>query len=213
MYLLIKLFLKVKNQNPCGSCYAFAAAGSIESQYFIKTGKLVTFSEQNLIDCSHPYGNAGCDGGWIDFAFQYIKENVGIAVEAKYPYEAKDNVCRYDPKSSGTAVSDYVFIPEGDEKKLTEAIATVGPISVYIDATGWAFRHLSEGIYSNENCNPNHLDHAVLAIGYGTNENGQDYYIVKNSWGRGWGQDGFIKMARNKNNSCGIATSAVYPII
>ncbi|XP_055296407.1 procathepsin L-like isoform X2 [Sitodiplosis mosellana] len=181
---------EVKDQNPCGSCWAFAATGALESQHFIKTGKLVPFSEQNLIDCSQSYGNEGCNGGWVDSAYKYIKDNVGINLEGCYPYEAKDNVCRYNPKSSATTIDGYMVIPEG-----------------------LAFRHLSRGIYTNENCSLLNLDHAVLAVGYGTDENGQDYYIVKNSWGESWGNNGYIKMARNKNNHCGIASVGIYPLV
>lgn len=203
----------IKNQGRCGSCWAFSTTGSIEGQHFIKTGSLKRLSEQNLIDCSTSYGNNGCQGGWTDQAFTYIKRNGGIDTEESYPYQAANGICRYNRQNSGAMITGFMDIPTGDEEKLKEALATVGPISIAIDSSHDSFRHYASGVYTEPNCDPQKLCHAILAVGYGTDANGNDYYIVKNSWGTTWGENGYIKIARNHNNHCGIATAASYPII
>lgn len=148
----------------------------------------------------------------MDNAFRYVKGNGGIDTESSYPYEGVDSYCRYNPSYSGGTVTGLVDIPAGSEEELQKAVATVGPISVAIDAGHISFQFYSEGIYYEPSCSPENLDHGVLAIGYGT-EAGGDYWLVKNSWGTSWGENGYIKMTRNRNNNCGIATMASYPLV
>lgn len=167
------------------SCWAFSTTGALEGQHFRKTKRLVSLSEQNLIDCSSAYGNEGCDGGWIDSAFQYIKDNGGIDSENSYPYKAKERACKYKKKTSAADLRGFVNIPEGDEEQLMAAIATIGPISVAIDSSHESFQFYSGGVYYEPKCHrsADQLDHAMLAVGFSTDKKRKEYFIVKNSWG------------------------------
>lgn len=203
----------VKNQGDCMSCYSFSATGSLEGQHFRSTKQLVSLSEQNILDCSQKFGNDGCQGGQMDFAFTYVKANNGIDTEDSYPYQAENLTCRYQSKTKGATDSGFVDIAEGSEEELQAATATVGPISIAIDASQDSFQFYSDGVYYEPTCSSDHLDHAVLVVGYDTDENGQEYWIVKNSWGENWGKAGYINMARNRDNNCGIASKASYPLV
>ncbi|XP_062869412.1 procathepsin L [Trichomycterus rosablanca] len=203
---------EVKDQGYCGSCWAFSTTGAIEGQMFKKTGQLVSLSEQNLVDCSWSYGTYGCSGAWMANAYEYVV-NHGLQASETYPYTSVDTQpCFYDSKKAVAHISDYRFIPTGNEQALADALAAIGPITVAIDADHASFLFYSSGIYEEPACNPNNLSHAVLLVGYGS-DGGQDYWIIKNSWGTGWGEGGYMRMIRNGSNTCGIASYALYPIV
>lgn len=194
----------VKDQGACGSCWAFSVVEAMEGHLFNVTGKLVDLDPQQLVDCAGEFGNEGCGGGFMDRAFEYIIK-YGLEAEKDYPYTGRDDACHYNPALVIANCSRFSYVDK-TEDALKEAVATVGPISVGIDADSIFF--YSSGIFYDPNCG-DWTDHAVLAVGYGT-EAGEDYWLVKNSWGTGWGEDGYIRMARNKDDMCGIATFATY---
>ncbi|KAJ3608769.1 hypothetical protein NHX12_023299 [Muraenolepis orangiensis] len=201
----------VQDQGQCGSCWAFSAVGSLEGQMKRKTGVLVALSPQNLMDCSFSFGNYGCKGGYVHKAFDYVIYNGGIDSEGYYPYKQKEGECRYSYKGRAGYCSSYRVVPHGDEKALQVAVATVGPVSVSINASLPSFHLYSGGVYNPQDCVPV-TNHAVLVVGYGTDK-GQDYWLVKNSWRAAWGEEGYIRMSRNNNNLCGIANRPIYPTL
>lgn len=202
---------RVKNQGNCGSSWAFSATGSLEGQHYRKTGRLVSLSEQNLVDCSYDYGNNGCRDGLPDNAFHYIYDNNGIDTEWSYPYEAREGRCRFDRRNVGATLTGSSFIRSGDEQLLQYAVANEGPISVGIDASHSSFQFYRGGVYRESRCSRTNLDLGLLIVGYG-NYLFQDYWLVKNAFGVGWGNAGYAMIARN-SNQCGIATSASFPLV
>jgi C1A family cysteine protease len=179
----------IKNQANCGACWAFAAVGVVESLYSIKYNQFKRLSEQQLVDCTlnnRRYLNYGCNGGWPDNAFEFIRQN-GVADESYYPYRRYASFCNYRNDLRKIRISRYFPLPRGNEQALKYAVATNGPVAVAIDASNWGFTHYSSGIYSDYRCSSGRLTHAVIVMGYGT-ERGQDYWLVKNSWGPRWGQ-------------------------
>ncbi|KAF6215880.1 hypothetical protein GE061_000215 [Apolygus lucorum] len=198
----------VKQQGQCGSCWAFSATGAVESQYAIKTGTLVNLSEQQLVDCDT--ADHGCHNGTIQYALDYLSQ-YGQEPLSDYPYDAQQGVCEFKQSDVMVKISSYYAIPRGDENALQDAIATVGPVAVAMDAR--LLGGYTGGIFDPPICSQDILDHGVLVVGYGTTESGEDYYIIKNSWGDWWGEYGFFRMRRNANNLCGIATQATYPVM
>ncbi|NXF28092.1 CATS protein, partial [Rhodinocichla rosea] len=198
-------------QGACGSCWAFSAVGALEAQLKLKTGNLVSLSAQNLVDCSGMYGNKGCAGGFMTEAFQYIIDNGGIESEESYPYTAQNGTCHYNASARAASCSRFVELPEGDEAALRDAVATVGPVAVAIDATRPSFFLYRSGVFDDPQCSQK-VNHGVLVVGYGSLEN-KEYWLVKNSWGVHFGDSGYIRMARNASNLCGIASYASYPLI
>ncbi|KAG1679587.1 Digestive cysteine proteinase 1 [Nymphon striatum] len=184
-----------------------------KSVFTQKNTDITVIIYMKLVDESkYRLSNNGCEGGLMDNAFRYIKSNKGVDTEKSYPYTAEDGTCHFKKQDIGATDSGFVDIASGDEKALQKAVATVGPISVAIDASHISFQLYSEGVYNEPECSSTALDHGVLAVGYGS-DNGKDYWLVKNSWGPGWGVSGYIKMTRNGNNQCGIATKSSYPLV
>jgi len=202
----------IKNQGQCGSCWSFSTTGSVEGAHFLSTNKLVSLSEQNLVDCSTPEGNDGCNGGLMDDAFKYIIQNHGIDTEQSYPYSATGpNSCRFKAADVGATITSYTDVAAGNEAALADAV-NKQPVSVAIDAGHTSFQMYSSGVYYEPACSASQLDHGVLAVGYRT-DGSSDFWYVKNSWGTSWGMQGYIWMSRNRNNNCGIATMASFPIV
>ncbi|KAG5867068.1 hypothetical protein JTB14_032280 [Gonioctena quinquepunctata] len=191
-----------KDQGGCGSCWAFSATGALEGQSFIKLGMTAPFSEQQLVDCSGSHGTAGCNGGYMQSAFAYVKDN-GIMYEDKYPYEGKQGSCRYSGCGLGLRINGYISM--NDENALLQAVGTVGPVSVSIN--GGYLQSYKGGILDDAGCSQA-TNHGVLAVGYGNA--GVDYWLLKNSWGDWFGEAGYFRIRRGVS-MCGINTDGSYP--
>ncbi|KAF1743235.1 hypothetical protein MXB_2564 [Myxobolus squamalis] len=201
----------VKDQYGCGSCYAFSAVASIESAFAIKTGVLTELSEQEIVSCSKPYGNYGCQGGFSKFVYKYCMDN-GLSASINYQYTANESFCYQNNTNSSFKLAGYEQLRIGDEFNLLTALYKIGPISIAMDAMHNEFLFYQSGILEIPNCRSYYLNHEVLAVGYNLSET--PYLLAKNriSFGNDWGENGYFKIALYRNNMCGIASDAVYPI-
>merc|ERR1712226_103006 len=216
----------VKDQGSCGSCWSFGGAAAFESAMCTSGQQDCTSwsgaSEQQLVDCGGKdnadlgnYYDMACNGGWIDNALYYVMQTGYIDGYDNYPYvsgSTKTNgACTADPSNSVGSISTCGATTKNSESELTSALAQVGAMGIAIDAGGIGFQLYSGGVYVSNTCSSSRLNHAVTAVGYG-NLDGQDYFTVKNSWGTGWGDAGYILMARGRNNQCGVAATPAYAI-
>jgi len=196
----------VKDQGQCGSCWAFSATGSIEGAVYLAHGHLTSLSEQQLVDCSTSYGNAGCNGGLMDSAFKYVQAN-GLCQESAYPYTAKNGACKSTSctPSTNSKITGYKDVAHNENA--LGASVDVTPVSIAIEADQSGFQLYKSGVFCGT-CGTN-LDHGVLAVGYG-DEGTTPYWKVKNSWGTSWGEAGYIRLCRNANK-CGLSNEPSYP--
>ncbi|XP_047079209.1 senescence-specific cysteine protease SAG39-like [Lolium rigidum] len=202
----------IKDQGQCGCCWAFSTVGSVEGIVKLSTGKLISLSEQELVDCDVDGMDQGCEGGLMDNAFEFIIDNGGLTTEGNYPYTGTDGSCNSNKESkSAASITGYEDVPANDEASLQKAVAAQ-PVSIALDGGDNLFRFYKGGILSGD-CGTE-LDHGIVAVGYGVAGDGTKYWVMKNSWGTTWGEKGFIRMERDiadEQGLCGLAMQPSYP--
>ena len=201
----------VKDQGSCGSCYAFSAVEVIESMWLISGKSETLMSPQQIVDCTVAYNNDGCNGGWYFYAYDYLKTHK-LMTEYSYPYMGEMTLCQYDKSDGVTRVRAYGEVVGGTTANLIR-LDSWGPLNVAVSAGNNAFMYYDSGIITVDDECPTYVDHAVVAIGYGV-ENGVQYYIVRNSWGSGWGEDGYVRIQTSSGSGvCGINQAVYYAAI
>lgn len=206
----------VKNQGSCGSCWAFSATSSIESAVALSGKSLYNLAEQQLVDCAGTTGNYGCNGGWMDWAFEYVISVGGQELTSAYPYTAQDGTCKFSKSLIAASISSFYDVPQNQCKQLQAAVATK-PTSVAIQVIQ-SFQMYASGVYNGAGCGTS-LNHGVTIVGYNISDwttAGQNWWIVRNSWGASWGEAGYIRMdstVQQPNGICGICMVASYPIV
>ena len=191
-----------KNQYSCGSCWAFSIVGHLEALYFLKYGEHKTFSEQQLVDCDSY--DEGCDGGEFLPAYKWIKENGGLQSDIDYPYEARDQTCSQEKSKNIVNIVDYQLLDSTDEEIIKQYLYEKGPLAIGINAypLNWYARGVID--WGNENCAHDDINHAVVLVGYGhDDEEGLDFWRIRNSWGENWGEKGYFRVSRGKG-TCGV---------
>lgn len=202
----------VKDQGSCGSCWAFSAVSTIESAHWLKYGSLYTLSEQQVVSCDKV--DAGCNGGWMDDAYTFVKGNGGITTTASYPYTSGTSGATGTCKTTGytniatTAPKSFTDVTVNNVVALQTAVAQQ-PVAIAIQANQVAFQSYSSGVLTGR-CGQR-LDHGVVVVGYGTDPVGGDYWKVRNSWGTGWGEKGYIRIERSAADLCGVLDAPSYP--
>lgn len=200
----------VRDQLHCGSCYAFSALATIEAQMMIKFGRNYELSVQEIVDCAGEFNTFGCEGGVKFRVFDYVAKT-GVALEKDYEYEASPGACRAEKfKKIQIPLKGYGEVESFDEEELKKALVTVGPISVSLDINHETFMRYSQGIFFEPNCTSD-TNHAAVLVGYGS-ENSEDFWIIKNSFGVTWGESGYMRLARNRNDHCGVTSESFYPV-
>ncbi|MQM13501.1 hypothetical protein Taro_046423 [Colocasia esculenta] len=203
----------VKDQyGTCGSCWAFASVAAMEGAVKIKRGNLVSFSEQELVDCATSYGNGGCNGGFMNSAYIYIVQRGGLASERDYPYEGAQGTCKAWDVPRAERIVSFGYVRQNDEQALLEAVARQ-PVAVGFDAHDDGFAYYESGIYAGP-CGTE-WSHSLAIVGYGTTSDGTKYWLAKNSWGGSWGEGGFVRIKRDIDDvqgMCGLAMLPIYPI-
>jgi len=198
---------QVKDQGSCGDCWAFSTTGNVEGQWALAPHPLVSLSEQQLTDCDHVCIDGqcddGCNGGLMANAMTYIIKNKGIESEADYPFKGEDGKCKFNAAKVAVTISSFKMLPHNADQMAT-FVASGGPLSIAVDAETW--QNYQGGIIKS-NCGTQ-LDHGVLIVGYGVSNKNIPFWIIKNSWGKSWGEQGYL-MVERENDLCGINK---YPI-
>ncbi|KAL4440956.1 hypothetical protein ABPG74_009369 [Tetrahymena malaccensis] len=201
----------VKDQGHCGSCWAFASTATIESYAAINSGQLKTLSTQQLVSCvPNPYqcgGTGGCNGAISELAFNYV-QLYGLTSEFKYPYQSYvsgvTGNCTFDStkQTPEVALDGYVKLQANDYDAVLYALANIGPLAVAVDASQW--HSYQSGVFNGCDYSQNiDVNHVVVLVGYGTDPKLGDYWLIRNSWGTKFGENGYIRLARESKVTCG----------